>query len=342
MSTPPSHEFPANAYTIRRLGPGDAEGVARLVELVYGDTYYPRELYEPGQIVRLNGVGKLVSVVALDAAGRVVGHCALERPDLGAVAEASDAIVLPQHRHHHLLEQMMLLLREEATRLGLAGLVAYPVTNHVFSQDAEEHAGGHPCGVALGLWPRSFHNMPEPLTQRMSFVIYFQSLRPRQPGPVLHVATPHQEILTRISRQYGRAVELREEAPAEGPGEIAVEYEAAVEAGTIRVRRVGADTAAAVHRACQELCERAGAKALTLELPLAQAGTATVCRAAEEDGFFFSGLGPAFAGDGDALLLQLPREDIDLSLLQIDHPFAHDLLAYVGAERERVWTTRRR
>ena len=61
-----------------------------------------------------------------------------------------------------------------------------------------------------------------------------------------------------------------------------------------------------------------------------------VCRAAEEAGFYFSGLGPDFAGDGDALLLQLPGEDLDLSLLQIDHSFARELLAYVGGERERV------
>ena len=47
------------------------------------------------------------------------------------------------------------------TRLGLAGLVGYPVTNHPFTQKAEDHFGAHPCGVALGLWPRSFHNMPE-------------------------------------------------------------------------------------------------------------------------------------------------------------------------------------
>ena len=51
------------------------------------------------------------------------------------------------------------------------------------------------------------------------------------------------------------------------------------------------------------------------------------------------------AGEGTSISiepLQLPREDIDLSLLQIDHPFAQDLLAYVGKERERVWKTRRR
>jgi hypothetical protein len=61
-----------------------------------------------------------------------------------------------------------------------------------------------------------------------------------------------------------------------------------------------------------------------------------VCRAAEEEGFFFSGLGPAFAGDGDALLLQFLVEDIDPSLLQVASPFAKDLLGYVGSERERV------
>jgi hypothetical protein len=323
-----------NGYTIRRLRPGDAVGTARLVELVYGDTYYPRDLYDAGQIVHLNEVGKLVSIVTLDPAGQLVGHYALERQDLGAVAEASDAIVLPEHRHHHLMEQMRLVLRDVATHLGLAGLVGYPVTNHLFSQKAEEHFGAHPCGVALGLWPSSFHNMPEALPQRMSFVIYFKYLRP--PGRVLHAVTHHHEIGSRIYQQFGIPVQLCEAAPAEGVGEIGVAYEAAVQVGTIRVRQVGADTPAAVRRARHELCEGYGAKALTLELPLAQPGTTAACRAAEEEGFFFSGLGPAFDGDGDTLLLQFLAEDLDLSLVQIDNPFANDLLAYVGRERERV------
>ena len=334
MSNPSSHELTVNGHTIRRLCPGDAAGVARLVEVVYEDTYYPRDLYDPEQIIRLNEAGKLVSVVALDSASEVIGHYALERPHLEAIAESSDAIVRPEHRHHHLMEQMRVLLREEAVRRGLTGVVGYPVTNHLFSQKAEEHFGAHPCGVALGLWPRSFHNMPEPLPQRMSLVIYFEYLHP--PRQVLHVATHHREMNSRIYQQYGIPVELREGAPAEGTGEIAVEYDAAVQVGTIRVRRVGADTAAVVRGARHELCEGRGAKALSLELPLAQAGTAEVCRAAEEEGFFFSGLGPAFAGAGDALLLQFLVEDLDPSLLQIDSPFAKDLLVYVGSERERV------
>ncbi len=334
MSASAPRELPANGYTVRRLSPNDAAGVKRLVESVYGDTYYPRDLYDPEQIVRLNQAGRLVSIVALDSAHQVIGHYALERPHLGAVAEASDAIVAPEHRHHHLMEQMRQLLRDEAVRLGLAGLVGYPVTNHVFSQKAEEHFGAHPCGVALGLWPRSFHNMPEPLPQRMSFLIYFEYLRP--PQRVVHVATDHQEMISRVCRQYRVPVELRAGASAEGAGEVSVEYEAAVQAGTIRVRRVGADTVAAVRQAQRDLCASSGARAVTLELPLAQPGTAEICRAAEAEGFCFSGVGPDFSADGDTLLLQLVVEDLDLSLLQIDTPFAKDLLAYVGSEYVRV------
>ncbi|HZT81806.1 MAG TPA: hypothetical protein VFA26_16385 [Gemmataceae bacterium] len=333
MNASPSFQSSVSGYSLRRLRPADAPGVTELVRAVYGDSYYPGDLYDPGRIVRLNEAGRLVSVVALAAGEQVVGHYALERPDLGKVAEASDAIVLPEHRHHHLLEEMRVLLREEALREGLVGLVGYPVTNHVFSQRAEDHFGSHPCGIALGLWPRTFHNLPEPLPQRMSFVIYFKYLRP--PGQALHVATRHRDVCARICGQFGIPVRFDDDAGPAGEGEVEVESEPAVETGTVRVRRVGADTPAAVRQARDRLCG-GGARAVTLELPLTHPGAAAVCAAAEADGFFFCGLGPAFAGDGDVLLLQYLQEDVDPSLLQVENPFAQELLRYVVAERDRV------
>jgi len=327
-------------YTIRRFCSDDAAGVTRLVEGVYGDTYYPRVLYNPEEIVRQNDAETLVSIVALDSAGQVIGHYAFERPDLGAVAEASDAIVAVESRHHHLLEAMRPPLREEAKRLGLTGMVGYPVTNHLFSQKADEHFGAHPCGVALGLWPRSFHNMPEPLPQRMSFVVYFDYVSPA--SHVVHVAAPHREIISRIYQQYDISNELCENAPSVETGEIVLEHEPEVQTGTIRVRRAGADTAAGIRQAREQLCDNCGAKAITLELPLVQPETAEICRAAEADGFFFCGLGLAFAADGDALLMQYLTEDLDLSLVQIENPFAKELLLYIGRERERVQQARQR
>src|SRR5215467_7533606 len=117
MSETSSAESTLTACAIRCFCSDDAAGVTRLVQEVYGDTYYPRDLYSPEQIVHLNQAEKLVSVVALDSAHQVIGHYALERPDLGAVAEASDAIVATGYRHHHVLEEMRPVLREEAKRL---------------------------------------------------------------------------------------------------------------------------------------------------------------------------------------------------------------------------------
>ena len=64
------------------------------------------------------------------------------------------------------------------------------------------------------------------------------------------------------------------------------------------------------------------------------------CRAAEDDGFFFSGLGPCFAADGDVLRLQWLGVDLDLRLLQIENPFARELADYVARERARVGAAR--
>src|SRR4051812_13131414 len=88
---------------VRRFRPEDANGVPRLVQAVYGDSYYPPVLYDPEQVARLNENGKLVSVVAVNAALDLIGHYALELFPLAAVAEASDAIVAPGYRHHHLM-----------------------------------------------------------------------------------------------------------------------------------------------------------------------------------------------------------------------------------------------
>jgi hypothetical protein len=49
-----SSESMMGPYTVRRFSSDDAAGVTRLVEGVYGDTYYPRQLYNPDEIVHLN------------------------------------------------------------------------------------------------------------------------------------------------------------------------------------------------------------------------------------------------------------------------------------------------
>jgi hypothetical protein len=323
-------------YAVRRLRPEDLTGVTDLVRRVYGDSYVIHtELYHPEQIAHLNEQGRLVSVVALGPSGSVVGHYALERPDpASAVAESGEAMVLPEHQHHHLLERMRVVLEDEANRLELRGIFGRTVTNHVYSQKAVERFGERPCGVSLGRTPRTFRNMGEPLPQRMSAVFYFKYLR-RSEGAPVYLPARHHGICQRIYGQFASVPDLGEPKQPSGEGQLRVDFHPELQRGIIQVRRVGEETADAVCRARRELCRDGRVEVVYVELPMRQPGTPTVCEAAEVDGFFFSGVAPLYLEDGDALRLQYLGVELDTTLLQIENPFARELLAYVESERGR-------
>jgi hypothetical protein len=329
-------ETPGAEYTVRRVRAEDAKGVADCVRRVYGESYVVHpELYHPDQVVALNQAGRLVSVVALTSDDEIVGHYALERPDLSSrVAESGEAMVLPEHQHHHLLEKMRVLLEAEAGRLGLIGIFGRTVTNHVFSQKMVERFGERPCGVNLGDVPRVFHNMPQALSQRMSSVFYFKYL-----GTVdvvrVHVPPRHHDICRQIYEQFLVRLEHQTADGMAESGELAVSRHEVLQQAVIMVRRVGKETVGKVRSAHRDLC-RGPVEAIYVELPLSEPGTPAVCEALEEDGFFFSGIAPLYFPEGDVLRLQFLNVDLDTSLLQIESPFARSLLTYVDQERQRV------
>jgi serine/threonine-protein kinase RsbW len=327
----------ATNYLVRRMQPEDALGVTDCVRRIYGDTYIIHtELYHPEQIIHLNQTGQLVSVVALDPNGQIVGHYALERPNpASGAAESGEAMVLPEHRHHHLLEDMRILLEEEAQRLGLRGIFGRTVTNHVFSQRAVERFGEKPCGVSLGRTPRTFRNMATTFPQRMSTVFYFKYLREIARLPA-YLLPHHQEICLSIYEQFGVAVDLREAKTAGGTGQMIVDFHTDLQRASILVYRIAEDTIAAFRKARTDLSENGQVEVIYLELPLSQPGAADLCRAAEEDGFFFSGVAPLYLPEGDAIRMQFLTVDINTSLLEIENPFARRLLAFVESERQRI------
>jgi hypothetical protein len=317
------------------LEPADAPGVTACVKEVYGDSCAHRDLYDPEKIVRMNRTGELVSVVAIHGEAQVVGHYALERPDLGRIAEEGEALVIPEHRHEHLMESMRGRLEAEARRLSLTGVFGRAVTNHCFTQKVQEKYALHPCALSLGVLPKTFHNMPEPLPQRMSLLLAFKYLvRPKT--TVADLPSRHQEMCQAIYRQFGVSIEPPPAKSTPLAGVIDVDVNPGLQMTTIRVRTVGADTPAKVGQARRDLCGQKGIESIILEIPLAQSGTAAACEELENDGFFFSGIGPDFATDGDALRLQYLTTDVDVSLLQIEKPFAKELVSYVASERQRT------
>lgn len=334
---------PEQEYTVRCFQPEDALGIARCIYRVYGYSYMHQDCYFPDRVIRMNETGELVSVVAADASGEVVGHYALERPGLTRVAERGIAVVDPAHRGRDLMGRMRIFIEEEARRLGLTGVYSMAVTQHVYSQRVNEEFGSTVCGILLGGGSQStvFKKMhEEPLSQRVSWVLYYTHVQDPQPGTV-YAPDRHRPLLERIYEglripaEWGRGL-TPEALEEEDEGEVTVLYNPVTDSGTIRVPKVGCDTAVEVCRAARDLIHVTGAEAVYLELPLAQRGTPAVCEAAEREGFFFAGVGPAFAAEGDALLLQRLAVPLDPARVQLANPFARELLEYAARERDRV------
>ncbi len=346
-----THEGPSQDYAIRRQRPEDSIQMARLMYRVYGYSYSDEDFYYPDHLAHDVETGKLAGVVAVAENGEIVGHVGVKREDLGPLAELGQMVVAPAHRGQGLRRVMGDRLQEEIRRLGLAGLFGEAVTIHTLSQEASENRGLHVCGVQLLDWQADFKKLrgsqpspgveapgPESAPPRETMVFYFKYLLTPE-RTVICPPSRHREMLASLYGNLGVNPEFLEPYGPTGRGRLEVHFDPAAGLGLIQVNRIGMDTLPEIYQARLDLCRLAGAPVVALHLPLAQGPTPYVCAAAEEDGFFFSGLRPFSAQDGDFLRLQYLNAPLDPERIHLFSPVARDLLAYILRERDRVGQT---
>ena len=323
-------------YEVRRLMPQDAAAIPELTVRVNGPDYIHAEVYHPERLLSMNRSGQLLSVVALHGSREVVGHSALERPDLGRYAEIGEAMVLAEHRHHHLLDRMKEMLDEQGREIGLFGIYGNAVTHHIFSQLTEERAKAQPTAILLGSSPAEAHQLKD-FPQRVSLITYFKYTN--TPGPAtLHLPRRHGALAERVFNGVERQGEFPTPAETEQAAvgcRINSSYDSQLKQGRIKVLAAGPDAGAQVRDAEQALCAK-GAEVIFAELPLQQPPSVALCEELERQGFFFCGFAPRDPETGDLLLLQKLMVPLDLALVQLAGDFARELLAYIAAERQRV------
>jgi len=335
-------------FTVRRLRQGDGIQVAQLIYRVYGYTYPHQDFYYPDRLDHDVATGRLVGVVALAADGEIVGHDGLLRLEQAPLAELGALAVAPAYRGHGLLRLMGDRLQEEIKRLGLFGLFAQAVTIHTISQEAGESRGLHVTAIKLmdlqahfktlqhrGPLSCQWESQAEPGLQRQALVFFFKYLAPPDPK-ALYAPPRHREMLGQIYRNLEVDLQFLEPSGPMGSGELKVHYAQSMGVGNIQVNRIGSDSLPEISQARRDLCDLAGARVVGLCLPLAQGGTPSLCEAAEAEGFFFSGVLPHFAPDGDFLRLQYLNAELDPATIHLYSPFAKELLIYILREKERV------
>jgi len=324
-------------YTVDVPRKADAAAIARCFLAVYGHSYVHPEVFSPRRYWDKVERGELIPVVARDSQGEVIGHVALERGPGMQVAERGEAVVLPAHRGHGLLERMTDRLSDEASKHDLQGIYAEPVTIHTFSQRNDERASMPVCAVLLGVNPENFRPKDVPAVtagQRQSYLRTFRFVRPPVPR-TLYAPVDYREILHKIYASLGVVVST----PAVA-GTTTLESRTGIKLngrgyGVISFERIGRSAPVELAQALRDV-RALGATVVQLSARVDDPGLPLLVDAARTLGFFFCGLGPAFAEGGDILLLQFLSEPLDTGKLQLFTDLSKELITFIDSDRGTV------
>lgn len=318
-----------SAYRTRAFRPGDGLGVAERIYEAYGHSYPNPDLYYPDRVEALNRSGRLVSILCETDGGELVGHYALERPDLGPIGEAGQAVVDHRHRGHGLMRPMREAVEEAGRELGLLGIWSQPTARHPFSQRMNLGFGSVAQALCLGTTPggTTLRGGVDGSTEsgevlRHSCFLYWHPLADEAP---LEIEAPERlvPLLTALYAARGRTCTFRSPGRASRRSEpIRTRFDRARRVGWVATQGVGHDTLGGIRAALEALRDAAGAEAMFVDLPIEQVGVGHLASELLGDGLRFAGIGPRFrktaSGAEDVLRLQLPVAPFDEAGLAVE------------------------
>lgn len=333
-------------YRIRPYRTEDGLDIARRIYEAYGRSYPNPDLYVPERVDRLNREGRLRSIVCESPAGEVVGHYALERPDLESIGEAGQAVIDHRHRGHGLMKPMRSAVEAAGADLGLLGIWSQPTARHPISQRMNLGFGSSPCALCLGTTPANaslrggVQGQVEDAARpaRHSCFLYWHPLR-EEPPLVAHVPESLAPILERLYAARGRAVsiETAPATPADGHGSLRTRFDATRRTAWIGVDRVTRGSADALPAAIEAMTSSAGAETIFVDLPIDDPGTVGLAQSLLATGLRPAGVGPRFRrvederrGE-DVLRLQANPGPVDFDGLVIEGELGRALAEIVLA-----------
>lgn len=328
----------------RKLRPDEVIEVSRCIYRCYGYTYVD-VFYYPEKIRQMLDSGRLLSVVAEDSRGHIVGHVALSLPYPGAkVADMGQGVVSPNYRGKGLLNRLVDTAIEMAREDGLYGFFGEAVTVHPFSQKSLLRLGAGQLGLMLGFIPEGVGNIgiaKDKQPKRQSCLLMYYRLNP-EPNRTVYLPRRHAGILRKIYDRLELDRTFVEEADyrpvqegLDDKAKLDITLQHQLNHANLFVTQFGRDIVDHVRFMLKEACLHNNV-CVYLDLPLGNPATALFCDQLESLGFFFSGLVPELR-DGDVLRLQyLNNLEIEYDKIVLADDFGSELLDYIKNAHENV------
>jgi serine/threonine-protein kinase RsbW len=320
-------------YSVRLMREKEAIEISRCAYKSHGYSFFDDHIYYPERLVELNRSGELISAVAVTEDNVFMGHAGLlyQYPE-DRIAELTFVFVKQEHRGQGALRRLQEFLLTTPKSREWAGIYAYAVANHVFTQKANVRANFKDCGILLATSPMSwkFKGIASDASQRISVVLAFKYMEtPRR--LTLYPPVHHGDMVAKLYRNLGVEHDFTTPslaAPAAGAPEILSSVNPAEGCAEIFVARYGDGVVREVRKLLRGFCLRQVA-AINLFLNLEDPPTFLLTQEFEKRGFFFAGILPR-ARVGDTLILQyLKNVDLDYGKIEAYTEAAKEILAYI-------------
>ncbi len=309
---------------IARLGPEAAEAIGDCFRRVYGSSYGNGIFYDSAALGDALRSGRLGSVGAIGADGRVLGHMAMTVQAEASVIELGNTVVDPAARGGGLAWRIGAELSAWCRELGYQGFLHYPTTDHHIMQRQSVKAGFE-TGLMLGYIPSETHGqVGEAAKLRQAATVVYEPYR-QGVEDAGYVPERYAELLESLRQPTGLVRRWRSssEVPA-SPGDYQQQRFDKRGVERLSARRAGADLAAelaAMTAPCRQLDLSLGDPAVD--------GAAALARAA---GYCFCAWLPGF-GENDVLRLQWFDERQTQLAPALENPVARKILEFQLSDR---------
>lgn len=325
------------AYDVRLMAETEAIEVSKCAFKSHGYSFFDDHIYYPDRLVELNKSGTMISAVAVTKDNIFMGHAALlyQHPE-DRITELTFVFVNVEYRGQGVFNRLNELLMQTPKPRECAGIYAYAVANHVFTQKTSARYGINDCGILLATSPRTwkFKGIPGDATQRISVILAFKYMD--KPRPItLYAPAQHREMIARLYKNLGASPDWGTASGGTAPlpdsgSEILTDVNDSESCAEIYVKRYARDTVREVRKQLRNFCLRQIA-CINLFLNLEDPATQTMTAEFEKLGFFFAGILPC-GRIGDTLILQyLNNVDLAYEKIAAYSDMAKELLAYIRA-----------
>jgi hypothetical protein len=325
-------------FTVGYFRKEDAPGIVELFRSVYGDQYPIRVFYDPAALTSANEEGKYYSMVARNAAGRIIGVWHLYRSaPYASLYEAGAGLVLKEYRNRGLNTLLSDYLYNTfiPQKTNIEETFGEAVCNHIFMQKTVVAYRHVPTALEVALMPAETYSKEKSSMGRVATLAAFRCYKPR----------PHRIYLPECYERelrsiYARLDDGRELTLSGGraPGGQKTRADMTV-FDFARVARIAVHESGDDFKACMDRLERKAQeqKVVVFQawLNLSQPWVGEAVESLRRTGYFLGGALPRWFDD-DGLLLQKLLCPPDFDFIQLYADESKALLEIVRKDWQRA------